>query len=79
MKDPRQVLPLVPLGIGVRAQAEVFQHGHVLNDAPPLHHLKNARAHDGVRGHSAQGAPVVDDVAAGDRAVLAFQQAGYRL
>ena len=58
------------------ADLEVFEHGHVGDDAPSLHDLEDAAANDFVRVFVGDRLPVEGDVASDDFAVFGVQQTG---
>ncbi|MGY3367647.1 hypothetical protein ACVWZL_004772 [Bradyrhizobium sp. GM2.4] len=61
------------------AELEIFQRGHVGDDAPALHHLEDAAANDLVGIDAVDALAPEQDLAARDFAVLGLEQPGDRL
>src|SRR6202023_726128 len=69
--------PAISAGEG--AEPQVFQRRHVGDDAPSLHHLKNAAAAAPAGMDAVDAFAVEDDFATGNFAVLGLEHAGDRL
>src|SRR4051794_18556505 len=67
----------VPAGEG--AELEVFQRGHIGDDAPAFHYLEDAAADDLVGIDAVDALALEQDLAARDFAVLGLEQPGDRL